>query len=233
MIYVLLWAFLIPVSVAAFFYFLGTHKVPLAVGSICLALVFVAVALFQYSRISNACLTDSGELVPGKFTTAQTIAEQVCHINIPNNFAAIVTGPNPNFVGKDVLRGQLTILAISDHPVVSLEFDQNGLYVDADLYDTAGAPLARVERNRFSFASAVFCSRPDLSTFAITNWYGKELLYVRYLSADAVEVRGVFNYPNGRSVRITKKDFSATNVHHFNSSCNVSGAGAFRGLFDF
>jgi hypothetical protein len=97
------------------------------------------------------------------------------------------------------------LLMIGDYPVLTIDRDDKGVSVSADLFDTDGKSLATIKNNVFhaiSGANSWVERDHDLSKLIIMAGDPREILFVHYLNKSTVRVRGVFSYPGHMTIAI-------------------------------
>jgi hypothetical protein len=90
--------------------------------------------------------------------------------------------------------GPVTPLHVADCPVLSLKRGGQGLMVNASFYDWSNDIAFRIRDNVYEPYAPLqlYTWRPDPSTLIVLDRFEKEVLYVRYLNARAVRIRGRF-----------------------------------------
>jgi hypothetical protein len=99
--------------------------------------------------------------------------------------------------------GRVNAIKVGNCPVLSFERTAAGVSPIVDLYDAAGNKIAEVRNggyHAFSGGAHFVDRRGDLSTLAITDSSGHELLFSRYLNPTALQARGIFGCPGHRPV---------------------------------
>jgi hypothetical protein len=100
--------------------------------------------------------------------------------------------------------GPFTPVRIGTCPALTVTRTPNGLMLDAFGYDSDGNVVYRIAGNRFEMIIRGFLKleRPDKSTLRIVDDIQRETLSVRYVSRNAVSVRGTFRCGDAPPVAI-------------------------------
>lgn len=129
--------------------------------------------------------------------------------------------------------GKSIIFQIYGCPVLSMERGPNGIMVDASISDPSGRNIGTIVNNEYKIPNAdnLIVQPPsgDLSTLAVHDAAGNELLYFRYINPNTVKVRGIFACPSHKGTIITINDRSITPMNGIHNTC-VGGYHAGFGL---
>jgi hypothetical protein len=95
---------------------------------------------------------------------------------------------------------RLIAISVDGQPTVVINRSEKGILLDVDMFNPNGALAVRIEKNQWTTsATQTFkVTRPDASTLSVVGIRGEELLWVRYMNANTVKIRGTF-YKNGDS----------------------------------
>ena len=79
-------------------------------------------------------------------------------------------------------------------PILAIDRTYRGIAITTPVYDTKGALIGAVDQNSFRALTGdnSYVRRGDLSTLAIYDGQGDELLYVRYANQRTIRIRGTF-----------------------------------------
>jgi hypothetical protein len=112
--------------------------------------------------------------------------------------------------------GKFEALRIGQCSIISMEQNEKGIWVDADLNDETGKLIARITNNELHVMTGgrVFLNREDLSTLTIKNDQNDELLYVHYLNRGVVQVGGTFGCPGHVPVTVKENNFFKENCFY-------------------
>jgi hypothetical protein len=120
-----------------------------------------------------------------------------------------------------------TAIKLGACPLVSMKLGDNGLAVDAAIYDETGTLLGTVLNNGYLIPKTeglIVEHSGDLSTLVVHDRNSKELLYVQYLNSKAIKVRGIFSCPIPILRTITVTDSFIIRPGFFRHSCEVNSA---------
>lgn len=100
--------------------------------------------------------------------------------------------------------GSTSMVLISSRtaaPILTVDWVDKGIAITTPVYDTKGALIGKVDKNSFRALTQdnSYVRRGDLSTLAIYDAQGDELLYVHYANRRTIRVRGTFM---GSSVKV-------------------------------
>jgi len=89
---------------------------------------------------------------------------------------------------------KLTAISIDGQPTVVINRSEKGILLDVDMFNPNGALAVRIEKNQptVSATQTFKATRPDASTLKVVGFRGEELLWVRYMNANTVKIRGTF-----------------------------------------
>jgi len=134
-------------------------------------------------------------------------------------------GSNASYISE---HGHWPVVTDSGNVLFTADLDEKGLSVSTQLYDEQGTLQAIVDGNDVDALSQDICvKRPDLSTLVIYDRSTEEeRLYVHYLNPHAVELRGLFRYPNSPPVEITEAIMRMGSNSVTNTCLNATQAGA-------
>lgn len=110
---------------------------------------------------------------------------------------------------------------------LKLKITDNGLSLDANIFDINGAPIGTIRNNGFKIAGEdkfKFEETGDLTTVIVHDLKNNEILYVRWLNPKAIRVRGIFtcDKPEAVTVTVTNTEVKAPYVQTGQDVC-VSG----------
>lgn len=93
--------------------------------------------------------------------------------------------------------GSTSLVVISSHtaaPILTIGRSDKGIAITTPVYDAKGALIGKVDKNSFRALTEdnSYIRRGDLSTLAIYDGQGDELLYVHYANRRTIRVRGTF-----------------------------------------
>jgi hypothetical protein len=142
---------------------------------------------------------------------------------LPSNALKILIGDNA-FVRTSTDNGKFPVIRIGKCDVVRMSRTNNGLAVDADLYNIEDKHIAHIENNQLQVLTSEKVSaerKGDLGTLLIMDGDGKELLFVDYINAQTIRIRGIFSCPGHKPVIIqgneTIRMSGSCMVNEFNS----------------
>lgn len=111
------------------------------------------------------------------------------------------------FIPKDAMRVYLggtvvfthakeqRILEILGHPLLSVRRSEDGILLDAEVYDSEGKIVATIEDNApRPSTESYLAERPDRHTFTVRDLENREVLRVRYVNETCIVVTGIFRY---------------------------------------
>jgi len=89
---------------------------------------------------------------------------------------------------------KLIAVSVDGRPTVVIERSEKGILLDVDMFNPDGTLAVRIEQNAWttSTAQTFKATRPDVSTLSVVGIHGEELLWVRYMNANTVKLRGTF-----------------------------------------
>ena len=172
---------------AAAFYELASREARQAWTAISLAAIWAAAAIFYL--VLNDLDPPNPHWTGPLIAAGEPVPRTACG-GAKNSFL-MVFGPQAVIAHGD---GPFTPIQVGTCPALTLEQTASGLMIDAFGYDSDGNVVYRIARNNFEMVLRGFlkAERPDKSTLRIVDEEGHESLAVRYLSRDAVTVRGTF-----------------------------------------
>jgi len=147
------------------------------------------------------------------------------------------------FLGSDVgsFNASPFDAVILGSPVLTINIVEGGLSVDATVTGSDGRVIVQIVRNRFSVNRNNYLRReiPDKSTLVVTDQYGNQALYVRYLNPHAIRVLGIFREPPTSGAPDTwvmtvtddKTTMSGRNMSKVTFCCNCATAA--HGIYSF
>jgi hypothetical protein len=132
--------------------------------------------------------------------------------SIPKDALLILFGDSATVLGhlenRDKKLPPLSIVTIADCSVLSIEKGPKGISVNADIFAEDGNLAARIKHNEFHLVQNEISyserDEDDPSRIAVYDRDGNELLWVRYVNPQALEVRGVFRCRKSQPVIATK-----------------------------
>ena len=163
-------------------------------------LVFVAAVIyFTASPILPEETETHGWLLPANDDTPHNSCGS---IGIGKGQLLVIVGSNA-LVNRGTQKFQA--LNVGSCPVISFDRNQEGLAIDADVFDEAGILVARVESNEFHLVPGQYSysKRPDRSTLVVFNREGHELLRIRYLNPLTAQIRGIFACKGSEPIIVT------------------------------
>jgi hypothetical protein len=137
-----------------------------------------------------------GFLVPANLATPRTACTPGDSSKGPE-----VTGQGWFFVtvaGGGVLTvtptNKLIAVSVDGRPTVVIERSEKGILLDVDMFNPDGTLAVRIEKNAWtrSTAQTFKATKPDASTLSVVGIRGEELLWVQYMNANTVKIRGTF-----------------------------------------
>ncbi len=90
-----------------------------------------------------------------------------------------------------------------------MERAANGLTISAELYGETGKHIAHIGNGQLHVMTNenVRVARDgDLSNLIVTDEFKNELLYIRYMNATTMRIRGIFGCPGHGLVRVTDNE---------------------------
>ncbi len=130
--------------------------------------------------------------------------------------AATVNAPLP-------IDQSVGVLKLGNCQLLSMTRRAEGLTISASVFDPEnGKLIARIINGEFHLVSneISYPSRPDPSTLSVNDQYGKEVLYVRYVNANAVLVRGCF-FCEGHSPLVVTDDPVEVDGWTIKNTCGI------------
>jgi hypothetical protein len=158
--------------------------------------------------VGGACFYVAQKFVPEKFVPEDNSLLIPAHDPTPKTACtpddkkgADVTGQGWFFVtvaGGGVMtvtpNERLIAISVDGQPTVVINRSEKGILLDVDMFNPNGALAVRIEKNQWTIsATQTFkVTRPDASTLSVVGIRGEELLWVRYMNANTVKIRGAF-----------------------------------------
>jgi len=171
--------------------------------------VSVPVLLFVVALIANFFIPASGPeveivgtLQPGNLPTPPNGCDGMPTNLVSHDALKILIGDSAAALNG---LGKIWAIGIAACNVLGIERTPQGINIEAKLYDAQGRLVATINDNTFhalSGKSYLVDRHGDLSTLAVTDQNGEEVLFVRYLNPMAVIARGVFGCPGHRIVPV-------------------------------
>jgi len=118
-------------------------------------------------------------------------------------------------------KSRFALVEIGNQDVLSVEREGDRISISGDIY-TSDGDAVHIERNQFETQdnSAFKPIRPDRHTLQVLDKWHEEVLYIRFLNSNAVQVRGVFWKP-GRPFPLIVDDHSMRFGHDiYESPCS-------------
>jgi hypothetical protein len=118
---------------------------------------------------------------------------------------------------SDANKGEVPVLSFGDYPVFSIAKTEHGMEISANIYDPDTQQLAAtIQDNKFTVLTNKrirLVPSADLSTLAVDDENGRELIYVRFLNPKTIRVRGIFSRAGYENLTVT--DTHAEPLDHF------------------
>jgi hypothetical protein len=117
---------------------------------------------------------------------------------------AILAGSNEFMSNVD--GGVFNIITLDKKPVVTMKKSEGGLLFSVDLFDPSYKLVAKISDNKSILIPKNYSYNKrseDLSELTLYDDQDKELLYVEYLNAHTLLIRGMFSGPDGTAISIS------------------------------
>jgi hypothetical protein len=190
----------------------------------CLIIVAAGASIYALMPASLPDETDiHGWLLPAREANPVNACEEKPR---PKDAILFVFGTNGAWTTGN---GNSTVLEVGNCTLMSMQRDGGQLSFDADVFDTAGELIARIEKNEFQLVPGKFSYQrrsEDRSTITVYDKQGGLLLSIRYLNAGVVKVNGTFVCSDMTKVIVT--DTAAT-LPELKSTISNSCKGGFSG----
>jgi hypothetical protein len=128
--------------------------------------------------------------------------------NLPKDATLVLLGRNVRVITEN---DKAVILKLGTCPLISVRKSGDSLFIDAEIFDEAGALIGKIKDNAFEAIEGERSHverQGDLSTLIIKDVKGTELLWVRFLNPKAVQIRGIFrcSQSSTKTVAVTNND---------------------------
>jgi hypothetical protein len=112
------------------------------------------------------------------------------------------------------------LLTIRGQKILSASIKGGAMAVSGDVYSPDG-DLVHIDQNRFEAQTGGFKpERPDRHTLRVLDKWHKSVLYLRFLNAHAVQLRGIFWDPHGgASIELNDNYLLAPENNRFSAPC--------------
>jgi hypothetical protein len=139
-----------------------------------------------------------------------------------------------NAIAKKLNYSKRTILTVGDCKAIQITRTEDGISIDADVFDSAGNLSARITNNEFHLISGQisYGERPDPSTLIVHDKQGNELFWLRYLNRKSVKLRGFFACKSHAPVQIGEDSITLPQQIHMTNGCMRSGTPESQGIAD-
>ena len=118
----------------------------------------------------------------------------------PDNACAHFSLPSPNsfflLLGESGVYDADTAIKICGHAVLWVDYRDDKVFPDADIFD--GRILAQIRNGEFFLNPNNYFrrERPDAHTLVVYDQMAKERLNIRFLNPHAIQITGIFTYPD-------------------------------------
>jgi hypothetical protein len=112
--------------------------------------------------------------------------------------------------------GKTSLIQRKEETVLSVNGTADGIMIDANIYNKDGGLVARIKNNEYRILTndSSYTEQRDLSTIAVFDSAGAEILFVHYENQRTMRIRGIFASPGKPTVTVTDKsiDFPGFNL---------------------
>jgi hypothetical protein len=158
----------------------------------------------------------SGELLPGSEPIAQNACDR--YGEIPADYMVVLIGGG---VYTRPAIGKTPLIQRKEEAVLSVNGTADGIMIDANIYNKGGGLVARLKNNEYRVLTneSSYTEQRDLSTIAVFDSEGAELLFVHYENPKTMRIRGIFAYPGKPTVTVTDKSIDFPGIKLDGESC--------------
>jgi hypothetical protein len=209
-------AFLVAIITVVIAALSGTMTVKAAATTIAaVGTLFLWIAWWAVIRYSPRPETEfSGLLEPANDPTPPL--PRNCKKESPNAIG-IFYGNSVAFTSQN----QIAIVQIAGEQLLRVERTSGGLSINAQIFSEDGRIVATIENNEFSINPNNYFRRvrPDRSTLLVYDQHNLQVLNIRYLNSNWIQVLGVFRLANHMPVTI-REDVTIIGESGMSGACS-------------